>query len=84
MADTNHVKLMLNWYEIKGKNLIGEEPIKNLTAEDMLKLFNAPFWNKIYHCWSVEPAHISLLQANVDHQIDTKKYSYFVEIYKVE
>jgi len=84
VADTNHVKLILNWYEIKGKNLIGEEPIKNLSADDMLKLFNAPFWNKLDHCWSVEHAHIGLLQANTNHQIDTKKYSYFVEIYKID
>jgi hypothetical protein len=84
VTNTNQVKLVLNWYEIKGKNLVGEEPVKNLTADDMLKLFKMPFWNEIYHCWSIEPGHVDLFQANVDHHIDTKKYAYFVEIYKID
>jgi len=77
------VKLLLNWYEIEGNNLIGEEVIQNMTESEILKLFDAPFWNKIYHCWAVDKAHIETLQKNVNHIINTKKYSYFLEIYKV-
>ena len=82
MSDNTNVSLVLNWYEIKGKNLVGEEPIRDLTADDMLKLFDAPFWNKIYHCWSVENSHIKTLQQHVDHKINPEQFSYFVEIYK--
>ena len=83
MSENTNVALVLNWYELKGKNLIGEEPIRNLSADDMLKLFDAPFWNKIYHCWAVEKAHIATLQGHVDHIIDPERYAYFVEIYKI-
>ena len=79
-----NVALVLNWYEKTGKNLIGEEPIKNLSVEDILKLFDAPFWNKIYHCWALEETQIPAIQANVDHQFDTDKYAYFIEIYKTD
>ena len=82
MSDNTNVSLVLDWYEIKGKSLVGEEPIRDLTADDMLKLFDAPFWNEIYHCWAVENEHIKSLQGHVDHQIDPSQFSYFVEIYK--
>lgn len=82
LTNNTNVALVLNWYEKQGKNLVGEEPIKNMTADDMLKLFDAPFWNKLYHCWAVENSHISAIQANVDHEMNTEEFSYFVEIYK--
>lgn len=83
MSENTNVALVLNWYELKGKNLIGEEPIRNMSADEMLKLFDAPFWNKIYHCWAVEKEHIATLQGHVDHIIDPGRYAYFVEIYKI-
>ena len=83
MSENTNVALVLNWYELKGKNLVGEEPIRNMSADDMLKLFGAPFWNKVYHCWAVEKEHIAPLQAQVDHIIDPERYAYFVEIYKI-
>ncbi len=83
MSENTNVALVLNWYELKGKDLIGEEPISNMDADDMLKLFDAPFWNNIYHCWAVEKAHIPTLQAHVKHIIDPERFAYFVEIYRV-
>ena len=83
MSDTRYIKLFLNWYEIKGNKLVGEEVIQNMTEDDILNLFSTPFWNNIYHVWSVNSAHLKTLRRNVTHQIDTKKFSYFVEIYKI-
>lgn len=82
MSEETNVSLVLNWYEKVGNNLVGEEPIKNLTVDDILKLFDAPFWNKIYHCWALEQPGFATIQPNVQHQIDPDKYAYFVEIYK--
>lgn len=82
MPDSGDIALKLNWYEIQGTNLIGEEPINDLTVEDILKIFDAPFWNKLYHCWSVNEAQIAALTPHVKHPIEPNKYSYFVEMYK--
>ena len=83
MRDSTSVQIVLNWYELKGSSLIAEEPINDMSEEDVLNLFDAPFWNKLYHCWAIEPAHISELQKHVQHKINTKEYAYFVEIYKL-
>jgi len=83
VPDNTDIAIVLNWYEKEGMNLIDEEPILNLTVDDVLNLFEAPFWNKLYHCWAVKKNHIPALQANVNHQIDFSRYSYFVEIYKL-
>lgn len=83
MCKSTHVKLILNWYEIKGNHLIGEDNIHNMSSDDILNLFNTPFWNELYHCWSVDKSKVETLQKNVSHKIDVKKYSYFVEIYNI-
>jgi len=82
VANEAKVDLVLNWYELKGNNLIGEEPIYGISVEKTLELFDAPFWNGIYHCWSVEDKHIAALNHLVNHEIDPNEYAYFVEIYK--
>jgi len=83
VCENTYTKVILNWYEVKGNSLVGEEPIENMTADDILGLFETPFWNKLYHCWAVNKSHIRTLQKNVPHKINTRKYSYFVEIYNV-
>ena len=82
VADDVEIDLVLNWYEIKGNNLIGEEPILGISVKNILELFEAPFWNGVYHCWSVESKHIATLNALVSHEINPQKHAYFVEIYK--
>lgn len=77
------LKLVLNWYEIKGEKLIDEEVIQGMSVEDILNLFEAPFWNNVYQCWAVNSSHISSLQKNVQHKFNTRKYTYFVEAYKL-
>jgi len=83
VSEKTSIKIVLNWYEIKGNGLVGEEVIQNMSEDDILKLFEAPFWNKLYHCWSVETPHIKTLQKNVQHEINTKEFSYFVEIFNL-
>ena len=78
------IALNLNWYENDGNNLIGEEPIANMSVNDILALFDAPFWNQLYHCWAANDKELKVIQANVKHHIDTKKYSYFIEIYSIQ
>ncbi len=83
VSEPTNFAVVLNWYEKVGKGLVGEEPIKDLTVDQVLELFDAPFWNKLYHCWAMEPSQFELIQPKVNHQIDPEKYSYFIEIYKV-
>jgi hypothetical protein len=83
VTDSTDIKLVLNWYEIKGNNLIGDEAIQNMSVHEILSLFQTPLWNNLYQCWAVCHAHIDTLQNNVLHKINTKKYSYFVEIYRI-
>ena len=82
VAEDAEIELVLNWYEIKGNNLVGEEPIQGISVKNILELFEAPFWNGIYHCWSVEQKHIDSLNNLVRHDINPQQYAYFVEIYK--
>lgn len=82
MSENSDIAIVLNWYEKEGRNLIDEEPMQNMTVDDVLKLFDAPFWNKVYHCWALNDKQINIIRANVNHKIDTSKYAYFVEIYK--
>ncbi|MCW8956985.1 MAG: cloacin immunity family protein [Gammaproteobacteria bacterium] len=82
VADNAEINLVLNWYELKGSNLIGEEIIHGISVNNVLELFEAPFWNGIYHCWAVENKHIATLNPLISHEINPKQYAYFVEIYK--
>lgn len=83
MCKNTNIKIILNWYEIEGNSLVGEETIENIQASDILKLFNAPFWNNLYHCWALEESHIESIQQKVKHRINTNLYAYFVEIYNL-
>ena len=83
VPNNSSIKLVLNWYEIKGNNLIGEEIIKDINSDDILKLFKTPFWNRLYHCWVVKKNHIKILQKHVGHKINTAEYCYFVEIINI-
>ena len=78
------IALNLNWYENTDNNLVGEEAITNMTVDEILALFDAPFWNQLYHCWEATNKELKTIQPNVKHQIDTEKYSYFVEIYQLQ
>ncbi|MDH5764474.1 MAG: cloacin immunity family protein [Gammaproteobacteria bacterium] len=84
MPDRADVAINLNWYDNEGNILTGEEPISNMTVDEVLHLFDAPFWNKLYHCWKASRKELKVIQPNIQHQIDTKKFSYFVEIYKIQ
>ena len=75
----NHIKILLNWYELEGKSQIGEEETHDLTIEDILRLFEAPFWNGVYQCWAVETPHVAALQQHVEHIIEPQRYAYFIE-----
>ena len=81
MPEKSNVTLVLNWYEKTGKDLVGEETIQDLTLDRILDLFEAPFWNKNFQCWAIDDSHIASIQPHVEHQFDTRKYSYFIEAY---
>jgi hypothetical protein len=75
----NHIKILLNWYELEGKSQIGEEEMQGLSIEDILSLFDAPFWNGLYQCWAVETQHVAALQPHIGHIIEPHRYAYFIE-----
>lgn len=79
---TNQTKIILNWYELEGKSLIGEEEIQDLSISDILKIFEAPFWNGLYQCWAIEPQHVAAVQPYVSHIIQPEVYAYFIETIK--
>jgi len=76
-----NVALVLNWYEKTGSDLVGEEAIEDLTLDNILNLFEAPFWNKNFQCWAIDESHVATIQPHVQHKFDTQKYSYFIEAY---
>jgi len=83
--ETTHIKgqyeLILNWYKVNGKNLLGEEILSDLPLQILLESQGNPIWNHIYHCWSVELKHMPVLQPYIKHQFDPEKYVYFIEAY---
>ena len=83
--DAHHIKgkyeLILNWYKINGKNLLDEESLVGLEISTLLKILGNPIWNDIYHCWAIENKHIPYLQSYVQHQFNTEKFYYFIEVY---
>ena len=78
------VAFILSWYDKKTNQLEGEENIQGLNLDTLLKIFNAPFWNQNFQCWSVEAQHIEALQPYISHIIDNSRYSYFIEAYNME
>lgn len=78
----NQIKIILNWYELEGKSLIGEEEIQGLSISDVLKMFEAPFWNGLYQCWAIEPQHVAALQPYIKHTIQPELHAYFIETIK--
>ncbi len=76
-------ELILNWYKINGKTLVGEEALSQLNIRKLLSVLGNPLWNKLYHCWTVELKHMPELQPFVEHQFDPEKFVYFIEAYSV-
>lgn len=79
----NRIKLLLNWYELQGNNLIGEEELHGLSIEEVLKLFDEPFWNGQYQCWAIEPQHVAALQPHTSHALQPQLHAYFVEAIRI-
>ena len=74
-------ELILNWYKINGKSLIGEEALTELNIRKLLNVLGNPIWNQLYHCWTVELKHMPELQPYIEHQFDPEKFVYFIEAY---
>lgn len=74
-------ELILNWYKINGKNLLGEEVISQLDIQTLMMVLGHPIWNHIYHCWSIENKHMPRLQTYIQHVFEADKYVYFIEAY---
>lgn len=74
-------ELILNWYKVNGKNLLGEETLSDLHIQTLLKILGNPIWNQIYHCWAVELKHMPDLQPYAKHTFDPTKFVYFIEAY---
>ena len=85
VTNPTHLKVMLTWYKLDDRQLAGEEVINTLTEQDVLDVFNAPFWNHAYLCNALEnKRHLSAIQKNISHQLQPEKYSYFLEMFKIE
>ncbi len=74
-------ELILNWYKINGKSLLGEEILSRLDIQTLMLVLDHPIWNHIYHCWSIENKHMPRLQAYIQHVFEPDKYVYFIEAY---
>ena len=72
------VTRVLEWFEIDGDALLGEEPLKGIPLSDLQSLFGVPAENPMYDGWEVRAEHVSVLQACVDHEIDLSAHAYFV------
>ncbi len=76
---------MLTWYKNDDRQLAGEEVINDLSEQDVLRLFQMPFWNHAYLCNALEKQqHFSSLQAHTSHRLQPEKYSYFLEMFEIE
>ena len=73
--------LIMNWYKISGKNLVGEETLSKLHIRKLLSVLGNPIWNQLYHCWTIELKHMPELQPYVTHTFNPDKYVYFIEAY---
>lgn len=73
--------LIMNWYKINGKNLVGEETLSELHIRKLLSVLGNPIWNQLYHCWTVELKHMPELQPYVAHTFNPDKFVYFIEVY---
>lgn len=82
MSENANVTLVLNWYEKSGNSLIGEEVIQGMNLDEILNMFEAPFWNKNFQCWAIDDSHVANIQPHVKHILEPKKYCYFIEAYK--
>ena len=76
------IKLLLNWYELKGDKQIAEEELTGITITDVLTIFDAPFWNGLYHCWAIDKQQIKALQPHCRHVIQPQYHAYFLEAIK--
>ena len=85
MQNPTYIKILVSWYNHSDRQLAGEEPVENLSEKDVLKIFDAPFWNNAYLCNALEnKAHYDAIQKNISHTIDPDKHSYFLEMFKIE
>ncbi len=85
MVAHTYIKILISWYNHDDRQLAGEETVKNMSEEDVLKLFDAPFWNHAYLCNALEcKKHYNTIQKNIEHLIDPEKHSYFLEMFKIE
>jgi len=78
-----HFELILSWYKINGRTLVGDEIVSGLHIRKLLKILGNPIWNHIYHCWEIELKHMQDLQPYLQHKFDPAKFVYFIEAYNV-
>ena len=73
-------ELILNWYRINSRQLIGEEVLDGLQINTLLKTLGNPIWNNLYHCWAIENKHMSELQRFVKHDFNPDVFLYLLKL----
>lgn len=79
--DKDQYELILNWYRLNSRQLVGEEVLDRLQINTLLKILGNPIWNDMYHCWAIENKHMSSLQKFIKHEFDPDMFMYFIEAF---
>ena len=60
MKKKNKLKKLLEWYEIEGNRLVGEEEFESLTVYDLKKIFNIKddYDERMLYAYQLEEEHI--------------------------
>jgi hypothetical protein len=74
---------VIEWYEIDGDELVGEEEVHGLTPATMTSLFGHNSQDPLfYNKYEIDNSHVSVIEQFVAKKIDLKKYVYLLACYR--
>ena len=78
MKEQDAMAYVLEWYERVGEALVGEEELKELTLDELQRLFGVQKTDPMYEMFEVDERRARALQRHVEHTIDLRQHEYFV------
>ncbi len=80
LMSKSKLKYVLFWFSAKGDELVGEESLPNVTAEQVAEWFFLPDGDSLMDAYIVRASQRLYLSKLAKHKINLNKFDYFVEL----
>ena len=78
------MRYALSWFAVEGDEVVGEEPLPDVTAEQVAEWFYLPEGDSLMDSYIVRASQRQHLSKLTKHKIDLNRFDYFLECFQVE